>query len=857
MYGVNLYIYYYFCVMESVIVAGIAPPTNINVTMELQLNETYAFNVLGEEKRWQTDRGDYWIFKLELDGEYYSVRKHPYQHDRPFPEIAFCKVIGYFDNGVPQIIQDKYYLFKELYIVSSVHPFTIRSFETDVNTGDRYVALDDPYGFNHRLYNYDFRNIYKEGDTIECRIIQINPSCKINMKLIGNEDSFRGIFVSPELLFKSIGFSDQIQSCFYDLRKLEFEKTETNTFRFELKDVFEKYDDGQNLWIFSYINFLKLYFGYLARKEMLSKVREVSLIFFSIEKWLMDGSDFMLSNFGSEKLEQTRRKSEIEIVGIKAQLTALDILEQGSEGQFICEVEQELRTTGYLEHKEETFEILCKVLFLSNDIYLRSFDCLCALTTLIATADGLFSIRDKSYLETLIYHKAEQEINYLSSNLERATEPDITREKMITLLKTLYYLIVFQRCNVDSRVETRKYYHRKAQFYKLLGYLVNPDTGIRMLRLAVKSLVGQLDDDSLFTWETAKSFDMEKIVAATLKLGLKPAMPVRSSFNKGNGVLLLDSDGFYIFESHQLPTNLTHRKSLIRILCPFLNGDINISTMLQESQHWSNEQDLSVHAAQWNQLYERYQTPAPVRTPSIGEEILVEVKIQKKHPNLLFVRITDDRFDFQDGILHITNVSLAYIKDLWTLFHIGDSFYAKVIEYAPDRLQFGIKEQLSAFEESCPESKEISNRKKKFDQDYQYELIRAFVTPFAKQELISTESLEIDTVKELLSVVAAIARLESDPIAKYDYFNIAKLLASFCRDSRSYYFSILCRCMLERHLYGSDNKSALSDSQAEEEKKAFEIYPELADSAKVLLLLGEHAIGSKQKICLDPTPLYR
>lgn len=806
--------------------------------MKLQLNETYVFNVIGEEMRRQIDRGDYWIFKLELDDECYSVRKHPYQHDRPFPEKAFCKVIGFYDNGAPQIIQDKYYLFKELYTESSIHPFTIKSFETDENTGDRYVALDDPYGFNHRLYNYDFRSDYKEGDTIDCRIIQINRNCKINMKPVGNEDSFRGIFVTPELLFKSIGFPDQIQSCFYDLRKLEIDKTENNSFRLELTDVFEKYEDKQNLWIFSYINFLKLYFGYLARKEMLSKVREVSQIFFGIEKWLVEGSDFMPSNFGPDKLEQTCKKSKKEIAGIKAQLTALDILEQGSEVQFISQVIQEISTTGYLEHKEEMIEVLCKVLYLSNDLFIRSCDSLCTLTFLIATTDSLFDLREKSYIESLIYHKAEQEIINLSSTLERATDPCITQETRITLLKTLYYLIVFQKCNIDNKTENRKYCHRKAHFYKLIGYTVNPETGIRMLRLAVKSLLGQLDDDLIFTWETARCFDPEKIIAATINLGLKPPTSVRSSFNKGNGLLLLNSDGFSIFESHQLTSNLIHRKSRIRNLYSFLDGDVNLSTLLEDTQCWSNVQDLSVHAAQWSQLYERYQTPEPVRIPSLGEELLVEVKIQKKHPNLLFVRITDDRFDFQDGVLHITNVSPAYIKDLWTLFHIGDSFYAKVIEYAPDRLQFGIKDKLCTFEESRQESKPMSNKKRKSDQDYQCELIRAFVTPIDEEEQIATESLEVDTVKELLSVVAAIARLEADPVAKFDYFNIAKLLASFCRDSRSYYFSILCRCLLERHLYGSDSKSTLSDTQAEEERKAFEIYPELADSAKVVQLLG-------------------
>ena len=304
-------------------------------------------------------------YEVIFSGVVVNVKLYPFEvkmleHSEPRKEIV-CAYLGISDNGKIRLVQDRASLIDDLFEVDTTHEFLYNRCLHDYKTDRDYHMIKDEYGLTHRFYG----NLPEEkqifGTKIEFWIKSIHPETK-NLNLIyadGIDKYIPRTWFSAEQVFEEIGESDNKPTYFDDLKEKSNERGSNKL----LKELFEQYNEKNNLWVFSYMNYIdEVLMPWHIKKHELEELSSMCSIMIKIQRWMAEGSTY-LDNFSEETRVNTLLKSQSQINKYERLLKAENIVNQGNQGKVIQEIIDTLNKSGRLVFsKEERIEVLINIL---------------------------------------------------------------------------------------------------------------------------------------------------------------------------------------------------------------------------------------------------------------------------------------------------------------------------------------------------------------------------------------------------------------------------------------------------------------------------------------------------------------
>lgn len=279
--------------------------------------------------------------------------------------------LGKFKDGTPTLKLTRNFIIERLYEVGKQYSFIIDRQAIDPESGFFYWVLKDTYGmYSHYHPTNDFsfeENFYKlqEGDNIELCVKSISIGGYLN--LVCDIRNGKGSNYLVEDVFEAIGYRDREEDCFFSLLP-NIVKEETELIDAQSISYIEQYNEGENLWVFSYLSFLDKEIFNLLDEGGYKKAKELIDIYIKIEEWILEGSDY-LQNFSTHKIQDIILKAEHKIKKLNALIEAIDLYLNDKDQEFLELLEGQLSRSPYLrEEKLNVFKELVRVSqFFSSD----------------------------------------------------------------------------------------------------------------------------------------------------------------------------------------------------------------------------------------------------------------------------------------------------------------------------------------------------------------------------------------------------------------------------------------------------------------------------------------------------------
>jgi len=333
------------------------PQINFETTDNLsdfKENEDYEF----ELKKSYYNKKDNLVMIVGYKHKHYylNVPSHLSQVDFKPPIIAN---ITTSEDGTKRYLRlSRKYISESLYSVGKQYTFKIVNQIESYERGISFWVVKDENGIRNRYYPEDDLtfdneiNKLREGDKIELTVLSISDNG--NIKLISDVKNWEDKNYLVEEMFETIGYADKEDEYFFKYANVlgvsdeDIDNSE-NSF-------LEQYNEGNNLWVFSYLSFLDSEIFNELEKGKFEEAKTLINIYLSIEKWMLEESDY-LTNFSQFKIEGIIQKAEHKIFKLNAALTAIDIFLEGKDQEYIDDMNESLSRTPYLKNeKKEVFK---------------------------------------------------------------------------------------------------------------------------------------------------------------------------------------------------------------------------------------------------------------------------------------------------------------------------------------------------------------------------------------------------------------------------------------------------------------------------------------------------------------------
>lgn len=399
-------------------------------------NKDYKFEI---KKTFHNKHGNLNMI-VSYQNEYYFINVPSHLSQVNFKSPLFANIASNSDGMQKYLRLSRMYISNTLYKVGQMYTFKIAKQVQNYESGISYWTVEDSYGNRNRYSpeeDLTFDNKLAqlgEGDNINLIIHSIGENGHI--KLISAIKNWAEKSYLVEEVFEAIGYKDKEDEYFFKyVNVLGVEDEEAQDFE---NSYLEQYNEGNNLWVFSYLSFLDIEIYNDLDEGNFETAKKLIDIYLNFEKWILEESDY-LTNFSLFKIENIIHKAESKIVKLKATLTAIDIFLDGNDQEYIDDLRKSLLRTPYLKNeKKEVFKQ-----FLNISQYFRGeadFKEL-ASTIFLLLERNLISNEDRwiyiNSIGTFIY-RIKKRINELLSD-------DIQHEKTkeLKLLITYNYLLVY------------------------------------------------------------------------------------------------------------------------------------------------------------------------------------------------------------------------------------------------------------------------------------------------------------------------------------------------------------------------------------------------------------------------------
>lgn len=751
--------------------------------MLFEVNKVYTFKVIGV----RIINGKSY-YHLDANGTSIIIPMLQYQLQyigtKYFPTQLKCCYLGVDRDGKYRFTQDRKSIIDEVYEEDTICPFSYKEARIGTN-GEEYHIVTDEYFLKHILYgDIPFKDQIP-GKEFLCYIKRIDPNGKLKLALADENKEKQG-WNSAELILESIGYAEHIDKVFKTFIN-DKELVKQNS---DLKELCKQYDECNNLWIFSYHNFLERYIHDLSESGDTEKTTLFCNLLIALQERLID-DELFLSSFKEEKQEEIKTKAKTAIRRIQILEEISSMINQGKDDDWIRQtynsLHQEDRDKSLDEH---LIKLFVRFLYMNVDYVINNIDLVLDLARLFSENTEIVAYHRRVLIAAL-KHCIKNNIAQLTELSFKGSTEDIITKKFIIrdILKILVAIICIQDSSEEDAALAKRFV--KAQFYRILC-LVTPE-GQRSipLRAGYQAILGLLNDETIFCWANVKDFDIDGQVAliencSEFEANLENNFGVQCRKQshilfRPTGIMLLPSNSYRPIVTETLPDDelkaIYNDEDCYFGVCSMYNDPI-----------WNLGENIGENLDTWMSLYrDRKYFDTSNNTPSIGDTILVRTKLRYK--SMLFNTIIDRNIS-RDAAMMVSEISNKWV-DPDQLHEFGDLFYADVINIREDG---GINISVKKYTE------QFNNRGTSGISDlrslYLKENTHVFHVKSGASKLILeyTYLLDIDI------------KSEKNLIKKINKLSIATSILSLTKHIKSYYYDFLRRYYLALYNFSSDKE---------------------------------------------------
>jgi hypothetical protein len=822
------------------------PINKINPESIFSQGEKYDFKVNGyriiDENRS--------ILLLEYQGFLATVKAFDFQNENNLPDKVTCLVSQVLENKI-YLTQDRYSILSKLYNEGENYSFLVLSLENDYKTNAQYYLLLDNYGFNHKLY-------YNEFDSSSFEAIKINTQCSLYVRQIDekghlvlflNSFSNLGVFVTVQSIFESINQLENINKYFFELK----DEIKNRSYRYQpFSQLFEDYENKENLWVFSYLSFLDAIIQNCIKRNELETAIEFNVIYISIEEWMLEGSDF-LQKFSPEKRQIIISKAEDQLIKAKAREEALKLIITEKSESYIQEVLKTLKLSKYLRGNK--INVFKYIIFSSKDSINKKTVEIIEIVLLLIKEDLLDTFDINNFLGLLqkrIYFESyEFNHNFLTTKKDDFDEDTKLRIQNIVKVLGLQILLYKQTNN------NKKAIVKSASLCRYISYLTED---IETKKIFLNKAIECITKNELFEFssEIFTKFDINKLIESinTKTKNITNESLTENLIYNSNGAIYTNKNGWSLLSKQQFFKISGKREIKLNSLATFFDNKISIASPYDIKLKLQNNKTIEECSYNWQNYYSTSEDR--IKKVSVNNEktilgmnvSVIAKNYYKDNYNFIFLKISDSNLE-GDGILPINEVSNIYLNGLNEIINPNDEFNADIINISKKGITFSITNEI--WKKTIKEVKEddfvdakilsfndnevflitenghygqikydfnntnleirkvykckvenLNDNEKKLDlkivanSDRSFSekiVLRSFLerTNIIKiSDNIENENIEnnyTELIHELIFSIETIIVFEHDIIKKLEYFELLKLLSSISRNNRSYYFN--------------------------------------------------------------------
>ena len=751
--------------------------------MHFEVNKVYTFKVIGV----RVINGKSY-YHLDANGTSIIIPMLQYQLQyigtKYFPTQLKCCYLGVDRDGKYRFTQDRKSIIDEVYEEDTICPFSYKEARIGTN-GEEYHIVTDEYFLKHILYgDIPFKDQIP-GKEFLCYIKRIDPNGKLKLALADENKEKQG-WNSAELILESIGYEEHIDEVFKTFIN-DKELVKQNS---DLKELCKQYDECNNLWIFSYHNFLERYIHDLSESGDTEKTTLFCNLLIALQERLID-DELFLSSFKEEKQEEIKTKAKTAIRRIQILEEISSMINQGKDDDWIRQtynsLHQEDRDKSIDEH---LIKLFVRFLYMNVDYVINNIDLVLDLARLFSENTEIVAYHRRVLIAAL-KHCIKNNISQLTELSFKGSTEDIITKKFIIrdILKILVAIICIQDSSEEDAALAKRFV--KAQFYRILC-LVTPE-GQRSipLRAGYQAILGLLNDETIFCWANVKDFDIDGQVAliencSEFEANLENNFGVQCRKQshilfRPTGIMLLPSNSYRPIVTETLPDDelkaIYNDEDCYFGVCSMYNDPI-----------WNLGENIGENLDTWMSLYrDRKYFDTSNNTPSIGDTILVRTKLRYK--SMLFNTIIDRNIS-RDAAMMVSEISNKWV-DPDQLHEFGDLFYADVINIREDG---GINISVKKYTE------QFNNRGTSGISDlrslYLKENTHAFPLKSGANKL----------VQEYIFLLDIDIKSEKNLTRKINKLSIATSILSLTKHIKSYYYDFLRRYYLALYNFSSDKE---------------------------------------------------
>jgi len=425
------------------------------------------------------NRNDNLFAKIEFKNKVYSVSIPSILKNADLGKTLQVTLGTFKDSNTQTLKLTRYSIVSKLFTIGQEINLVITEQEFNQETGITKWILKDQFNLRHNYYPYNdltFNNDYnKLNQEDEIKLIVLKITDNGFLTLVNELADWSKNNYLIEDVFEEIGYADKEDEYFF--KNKDFLTNDENDIETGNNSSYiDQYNEGENLWVFSYLANLDIEIYTELEKENYERSLSLVDIYIKLEYWILEGSNYLL-NFSEFRRPDIIRKAESKIEKLEALAEAINIYLQGEDQKYLEDIKESLARTPYLNQKKKNIlkQIINISQYFNSDANSLIYD-----TIILMIKHGFFEDYERySYAKSII-----EKINRLRDKVLDGFNDDDSEESQLNLQSLIsnQYLVVilnsYSNENMNATYSSINYlrylaiYHKDIRLLDLAIYLI-------------------------------------------------------------------------------------------------------------------------------------------------------------------------------------------------------------------------------------------------------------------------------------------------------------------------------------------------------------------------------------------------
>lgn len=425
------------------------------------------------------NRNDNLFAKIEFKNKVYSVSIPSILKNADLGKSLQVTLGTFKDSNTQTLKLTRYSIVSKLFTIGQEINLVITEQEFNQETGITKWILKDQFNLRHNYYPYNdltFNNDYnKLNQEDEIKLIVLKITDNGFLTLVNELADWSKNNYLIEDVFEEIGYADKEDEYFF--KNKDFLTNDENDIETGNNSSYiDQYNEGENLWVFSYLANLDIEIYTELEKENYERSLSLVDIYIKLEYWILEGSNYLL-NFSEFRRPDIIRKAESKIEKLEALAEAINIYLQGEDQKYLEDIKESLARTPYLNQKKKNIlkQIINISQYFNSDANSLIYD-----TIILMIKHGFFEDYERYFFAKSIIEK----INRLRDKVLDGFNDDDSEESQLNLQSLIsnQYLVVilnsYSNENMNATYSSINYlrylaiYHKDIRLLDLAIYLI-------------------------------------------------------------------------------------------------------------------------------------------------------------------------------------------------------------------------------------------------------------------------------------------------------------------------------------------------------------------------------------------------